>query len=475
MKSSSNSPIQFALNGVSTKVDCRPDTTVLEWLRDDALLRGSKEGCAEGDCGACTVLLRGTNAGPNKSSQYRPANSCILLMGQLEGASVITVEGLAQSQPDGHRIQQRMAENGSSQCGFCTPGIVASLAALLQKNTNLSDEQIHDALAGNLCRCTGYRPIVEAAIQAAKDAATPLSKPRMVRPKPSVISDNSKFHLPASLGELLALKSERKKAILLAGGTDLSLDVAHARTRWNEVILTQHVAELRKIEKTETHLIFGGAVTWEEALPSIKKYWPQFAQLVRRFGSTQIRSMGTIGGNIGNASPIGDGPPALIALGATLNLASRNGDRNLSLDAFFLDYRKTAIRSDEVIVSIEIPLPKPEDGFHAYKISKRFDQDISTVCGAFFIVEKQGVIEDCRLAFGGMAAIPKRCLGAESALIGEKLSAKSVAKAKREITKEFTALSDMRGSAKYRMTVAINLLDRMLAERNGETVQVMDL
>ena len=475
MTSSSASPIQFALNGVTTNVSCRPDTTVLEWLREDAVLRGTKEGCAEGDCGACTVLVRNAKTQSAKGTQYRPVNSCILLMGQLEGASLITVEGLSDGENDLHPIQKHMAENGSSQCGYCTPGIVASLAGLLQYNTDPTDDQIHDALAGNLCRCTGYKPIVEAALKAAREGVIPLSKIRMSRAKPVVEGDNSIFHLPASLSELLALKSKRKKAILLAGGTDLSLDVAHAKARWDEVILTQHVVELRNIEKSKTHLILGSAVTWDEALPHLEKYWPQFAQLVRRFGSVQIRSKGTIGGNIGNASPIGDGPPALIALGATLHLANQKGARELPMDSFFIDYRKTALKPGEVIVSIQIPLPKVSDEFYVYKISKRFDQDISTVCGAFFVSEQKGIIEECRLAFGGMAAVPKRCKGAEKALIGKPLTSEVLKIAKREIAKEFNALSDMRGSAKYRMTVASNLLDRMLADRAGEIVQVMDL
>ncbi len=464
--------IQFVLNGKATKADCRPDMTVLEWLRGEALLRGTKEGCAEGDCGACSVLLMRRNV--EQQGEWLPANSCILLMGQLEGTALMTVEGLAAEAEDGHAVQRQMAENGSSQCGFCTPGIAVSLAGLLQRKEQPNEAQIHDALAGNLCRCTGYRPIVEAAQSAANSAAQiPLPTPE--GPAAEIGDTDCSFYLPGTLDELLSLLADHPEATLLAGGTDIVLDVAHARARWPKTILTRHVAELRKIEASATTLTFGGAVTWEEALPHLERHWPSFATLVRRFGSTQIRSMGTIAGNLGTASPIGDGAPALLVLGAYLILAGPSGEREMPLDEFFLDYRKSALDKGEIIRAICVPLPTPDLTFRVYKVSKRYDQDISTVCGAFALKVDGETIVNARVAYGGMAAIPKRCIKAEAALEGERLDGPSLTAAKKAIEEAFSPMSDMRGSATYRSLAAANLLERFALDIDGETVEVMAL
>ncbi|MEE9315160.1 MAG: xanthine dehydrogenase small subunit [Rhizobiaceae bacterium] len=462
--------ITFALNGVVQKTTCRPDMTVLEWLRGEALLRGTKEGCAEGDCGACSVLVK--RVGDEK---YISANSCIMLMGQMEGGALLTVEGLAASGPDGHVVQQLMAENGSSQCGFCTPGIVTSLAGLLDKNPNPNESEIHDALAGNLCRCTGYRPIVEAAEAAVKANPVELPLPQMADAAAMVGEDGCRFFLPNSLKELLELRAAKPKATLLAGGTDLSLEVAHAKARWDETILTRNVAELRAIKEAKTHIVFGGAVTWQAALPLLQTHWPSFATLVRRFGSTQIRSMGTIAGNIGNASPIGDGAPSLLALDAVLTLASSAGEREVPLNDFFLDYRKSALKSDEIIRSITVPLPTKNTHFRTYKISKRYDQDISTVCGAFSLEVDGDIITKARIAYGGMAATSMRCKKAEALLIGKPLNSATITAAQKAILETFSPMSDMRGTAKYRATVAVNLLDRLALDLAGETIEVMAL
>jgi len=463
-------PIKFSLNGEAQAVACRSDTTVLEWLRIDACLRGTKEGCAEGDCGACTVLLK-----RHGDEAFTPTNSCILLMGQLDGANLMTVEGLAASGNDGHIIQQKMAENGSSQCGFCTPGIVSALAGLLEQTSNPNHDEIHDALAGNLCRCTGYRPIVEAAISAAAQSKSNLPHCQVPTPASQSGCEESVVFQPTSLLDLIELLKNNPDAQLLAGGTDISLDVAHARSRWSKIILTHHVEELRAVSITDKEIIFGGAVTWQETLPHLEKYWPSFATLVRRFGSTQIRSMGTMAGNLSTASPIGDGAPSLIALGAELVLIGPEGERRIALVDFFEGYRRNALGDGEVIKSICVPLPQPDQIFRVYKISKRYDQDISTVCGAFYLSMDGAKITETRIAFGGMAAVPMRCTEAENGLINSELKPEVIAQTMKTIGETFTPMSDMRGTKEYRSLTAANLFERFVRDINGETVEVMAL
>lgn len=464
--------MRFFLNGQKQEASVRPDTTVLDWLRSGPRLTGTKEGCAEGDCGACSVLI-GDLAGD--SVHYQAANSCILAMGQIDGRAVVTVEGLKTEQL--HPVQAAMAENGSSQCGFCTPGIVISLAGLAARKAEVTDSDIHDALAGNLCRCTGYRPIVEAARKAgnATIAGLRVTAFAKIEPRTTISASGSTFHQPQSLNDLLQLRKEKPDAILLGGGTDLGVALADYHSDWNEVISLARVRELRAIHETENHLSFGAAVTWEEILAGIIEYYPSFATLIRRFGSTQIRSMGTIGGNIGTASPIGDGPPALIALGAEIELASLSGHRFLALEDFFLDYRKTELRADEVIASVSVPKPAEGQEFRVYKISKRYDQDISTVCAAFSIVREEGQVRSARIAFGGMAATPQRGAKAEQALVGSTFDHRAIEACASAITAQFKPLSDWRGSAEYRLQVAANLAERFWRDVAGETVEVMAL
>ncbi len=466
--------INLMLNGALVEAQCRPDTTVLEWLRGEAGLRGSKEGCAEGDCGACTILV--SSNGPGTSRHYQPTNACIALMGQLESASLITVEGLSVLNGTDHPIQEHMAQNGSSQCGFCTPGIVSALAGLLHRNPGPGEQDVHDALAGNLCRCTGYRPIVEAALAAAKETQAQLPEPGALVAKPSVgTPGDCEFILPTRLEELIALKSAHPDAILLAGGTDSALDVAHARARWPKVIVTRHVGELQEIAERDDVLRIGGAVTWEQALPQIASNWPEFGTLIRRFGSVQIRSMGTLAGNLATASPIGDGAPSLIALEAQIEIAGPQGKRKLPLEDFFTGYRTSVLKADEVISAVEIPLPSPEQIFSVYKVSKRYDQDISTVCGAFRFTMAGDQISACRIAYGGMAATPYRCKSAEAIAIGSRVSPTLIKAVQKEISNTFQPLDDMRGSAAYRATVAPNLFERFCLELGGVKQEVMSL
>ncbi|WP_376710220.1 xanthine dehydrogenase small subunit [Pseudochrobactrum lubricantis] len=489
--------IRFFLNGHRQDVQIRPDTTVLEWLRGEARLKGTKEGCAEGDCGACSVLIgtdkdaiaqADTAAGEPQSNntdgafRYRAVNSCILTMGQLDGQALVTVEGLKTSQL--HPVQAAMAENGSSQCGFCTPGIVMSLSGLAadcaSTGAKADDQLIHDTLAGNLCRCTGYRPIVEAARKVIAEGGAPVAQPfsgslQDIRPQTGFSHGGSTYHQPQTLKELLELRTQYPQSLLLAGGTDLGVALADYHSDWNEVISTAHVRELREIREDQSSFRFGAAVTWAEVLKTIGNHYPSLTILLRRFGSVQIRNQGTIGGNIGTASPIGDGPPALIGLGALIELAGAHGRRTLPLEDFFLDYRKTELRGDEVIASVTIPKLTAGQDYRVYKISKRYDQDISTVCGAFRVTQKNGIITDARIAFGGMAAIPKRVKSAEQALIGKTLDEAAVAACMQAIATELAPLSDWRGSAEYRLMVAQNLVERLRHDLAGEVVEVMAL
>ena len=477
--------INFTLNGNEQSVNCRTDLTVLEWLRNDKRLTGTKEGCAEGDCGACSILLS-----KQEDSTFAAVNSCILSMGQISGCEVLTVEGLKSETY--HPLQVAMAENGSSQCGFCTPGIVMSLAGLLAVTPDPSESQVHDVLAGNLCRCTGYKPIVEAALKIATNGLISLPKTTSSETDANEALDSSgtQFYRPKTLAKLFELRAVYPTAILLGGGTDLGVALAEHESEWPVTIWTGAVDELRQVTETKDNWTFGSAATWHEILAKTGDAYPSLATLIRRFGSRQIRNMGTIGGNIGTASPIGDGPPALIALGATITLASAKTTREIALEDFFLDYRKTALLAGEIIKSVTIPKPVKGQHFRVWKVSKRYDQDISTVCGAFNVIVENGKISSARIAFGGMAAIPKRAPQAEELLAGIALGNRSesgrgahgddaetirkrYAAVSDAIRTSYAPLSDWRGTAAYRLEVAGNLAIRLGAELAGETVEVM--
>jgi len=466
----------FVLNGEPVATQVRPDTTVLDLLRDHLGRKGTKEGCAEGDCGACTILFR---RGGDAEKPMLAANSCIMSVAQIDGSEIVTVEGLAGDDLVLNAVQDEMAKNGSSQCGFCTPGIAVALTGLLARNPDPDEDAIHDALAGNLCRCTGYRPIVDAAKSAAarvraEPAPVPASGQSLVTSHTD--AGGATAHRPRDLRGLLMLRRDRPDAVLLAGGTDLGVPLAGYETRWPETITTGHVAELRRIDTDDDRWTFGAAVTWEEALDAVVDDYPSFATLIRRFGSTQIRSMGTIGGNIGTASPIGDGPPALIALGAMITLVSlEGGERTIPLEDFFLDYRKTELRSDEVIASVTVPRARAGETLRTYKISKRYDQDISTVCGAFRLAMDGATITDIRIAYGGMAATPKRAPNAEAALRGKPLTVATAREAGKALVSDFRPLTDWRGSAAYRQRVAASLIERLARDLEGDVVEVMAL
>ena len=462
-----SSAIQFLLNGQAQSVaDLSPTTTLLDWLRGPAGLRGAKEGCAEGDCGACAVV---TGKAAEGRMDYQAVNSCLLMLPQVHGKAVFTVEGL--EAPDGalHPVQRALVETDASQCGFCTPGFVMTLFAFHHGGEGAEEATIHDALAGNLCRCTGYRPIVEAAKRIAGGpddwiAAREASLADIVAGFPALgayAAGDQSFLAPETLNQLTALRATDPDAHLLAGGTDLGLLVAKERRRLKTVIWVAGVAELNRLKLTHSHLEIGAAVTYSRALPLIAREFPALGAIVRRLGSRQIRNLGTIGGNCANGSPIGDTLPCLIALAATIVLTHVGGRREIPVEAFFAGYRETVLAPGEVIEAIRVPRLESGQQFHCEKISKRFDQDISSVIGAYRIAVADGVVGDIRMAYGGMAAMPKRAVACEKALVGGLWSQAAVRRAAGSLAEDFAPISDFRAGAAYRARVAGNLLERL--------------
>ncbi len=444
--------------------------TLLDWLREDRRLTGTKEGCGEGDCGACTVVLEELN---DDLIERRAVNACLVMVGQVDGLGVRTVEGLV---CDGqlHPVQRAYAAGGGTQCGFCTPGFIMSTYAYAAEGGQPDLPLIHDALAGNLCRCTGYRPIVQAvldslplqpdAIEADASGLTSALQDIERKAAASFIGTSCKFHAPRSLAEALELRQRSPDAKILSGGTDLGLLVSQKREVFPQVIYLGAIEALKQIAESATEISIGAAVTYDDAAAIFTRHYPGLTAYLSRLGSKQIRNLGTIGGNIGTASPIGDFLPILLALSARIRLQSlAGGSRDIDADFYFTGYRETAIAPDELIEAVMIPKLKDGEFFWADKISKRRDQDISTVCSAFLLRLDDRKVEDARLAFGGMAPVPKRARGAEAALIGRVFDEFAVAEAGAALAQEFRPISDWRGSGEYRLTVAQNLLRRFHA------------
>ena len=462
-----------------------PNLTVLNYLREVERRTGTKEGCAEGDCGACTVVLGDLESG---RIRYRAVNACILFAPQLGGRQLITVEHLRR--PDGslHPVQQAMVECHGSQCGFCTPGFVMSLFALYHEDCAPSRQRILDVLAGNLCRCTGYRPIVEAARRMYElgegDQFSARETETIAQLKAfggggrlAFAHGGKRYFAPRRVDDLAALCEQFPSACLLAGGTDVALWVTKQHRDLDTLIYVGEVEELRRLEVTGNHLEIGAAVTYTDAMDALGARWPDFGELIRRLGSVQIRNSGTIGGNVANGSPIGDSMPALIALGAEVVLRKGTRRRSLPLEDFYLDYRKTALQPGEFVELIRVPLPQPEQQFRCYKISKRFDQDISALLGAFNIQLAKGRVADVRIAYGGMAAIPKRATECEQALRGRPWNEATIVRGREALAREFAPISDMRASATYRLLAAQNLLTKFHVETSAPAVptRVLDL
>ena len=473
--------IRFVLNDETVVIDSiSPTTTLLDWLRETKRLTGTKEGCGEGDCGACTVLVGKVVDG---NLVYRSVNACIRFVPSLSATHVVTIEHLAGPNGVLTPIQQALADLHGSQCGFCTPGIVMSLYALLMEKPTPSRAEIEIALQGNLCRCTGYESIFRAVEAAAADMAstTPdrltLARERIIatlndlKPKRTIriFHGQQRSIIPFNTADLADAYATEPNAVIVAGATDVGLWVTKQMRQLSPVIFINHLTELQTIDETANKVRLGAVVTYTQAQDVLAKNFPALGKLLIRIGGQQVRNMGTIGGNVANGSPIGDTPPALIALDATVTLRSRNGARSLAVEDYFIEYGKQAREAGEFVEALEIPKLGRDETYAIYKISKRRDEDISALCGAFKLkLDASDNVASIRIAFGGMAGTPKRAAHTEAFLTGKPWNEATINAARAELAKDYQPLSDWRASADYRMLAAQNLLTRLLLETSGE-------
>ena len=441
---------------MSTSVETGTET-LLDFLRQEAGLCGTKEGCNEGDCGACSVIVTGPDG------VAKPMNACILFLPQLQGRAVRTVEGISGKDGKLHPVQDAMISKHGSQCGFCTPGFITTMAAAHANG----ETDFDTALAGNLCRCTGYAPIIRAAEMATKEPVPIWMK----EPKFTTNHNSSNdIYCPQSTDDLAKWYVKNPQATLVAGGTDVGLWITkHMRTP-KPIAFLGHAIDLGQIIDHGAHLRVGATTTISELMQAILPISASLHAMLERYGSAQVRNAATIGGNIANGSPIGDGPPALIAMGATLVLRKGSERRHLPLENFFIAYGQQDCLPGEFIEAVEIPKDQPN--LRCYKISKRFDQDISAVCGCINITTKDGIITKAIIAFGGMAGTPTRAQKTENALLGQAWGDKAFAKSREAIPHDFKPLSDMRASAKYRTQGAQNLLTRYYHDLENSPVDV---
>jgi xanthine dehydrogenase small subunit len=466
--------IRFLLGGEVVELrTVAPTRSVLDFLREDLRRTGTKEGCAEGDCGACTVVLGELHG---DDVRLRAVNACIQFVPALDGKALFTVEDLRR--PDGtlHPVQQALVDCHGSQCGFCTPGFVMSLWSLYEdhvaRDARPTQAEVRTALAGNLCRCTGYRPIIEAGQRmferpaVALDRAALAARLRAIRRASSFEYDcnGQRFFAPRTLAELVRLRAERPHATVLAGCTDIGLWVNKQLRDLPEILYVGEVAELQQLRVEDRVLTIGAAVSLTDACAALAEHYPETKELWERFASVPIRNAGTLGGNVANGSPIGDSMPALIALGSRVVLHGPAGARALALEELYVDYMKKSMRADEIVAALEVPLPQPRLRFRTYKLSKRYDSDISAVCAAFALQLDGARIAAARIAFGGMAAIPKRAAKTEAALLGQPWNEATVRTAMAALAQDYAPISDLRASAEYRTKAAQNLLYRFYLE-----------
>ncbi|MGA8260398.1 MAG: xanthine dehydrogenase small subunit [Arenicellales bacterium] len=490
MKQALRHSIRFVLDGETRVIDdVDPNRTVLQYLREDLQRTGSKEGCAEGDCGACTVVVGELHG---DGIRYQAVNACIQFLPTLDGKALFTVESLSAPGAPPHPVQQAMVDCHGSQCGFCTPGFVMSLFALYKRGEFPGRRGVDDALAGNLCRCTGYRPIIDAArrmyelgaqldsgtvnlLTAPAGQSTPdeqalVERLRSLQSVDTLVIEGTgrTYHAPSSLDALLEIADGHPDATLLAGGTDVGLWVTKQYRDLDDVVYVGNVTELKQVARTDTHLEIGAAVSLSDAFPHILEEYPEFEELFLRFASPPIRNTGTLGGNVANGSPIGDTMPALMAVGASVVVSSARGCRELALEDFYIDYQKNARQPGEVLECVRVPLRRDEMQLAAYKVSKRFDQDISAVCAAFSLQIEDGRVAAFRAGFGGVAAIPKRASACEQALAGKPWDEAAIQTAMAALDRDFTPLTDMRAGEAYRRKVSRNLLYRFYLQTAGE-------
>jgi len=469
--------IRFLLDGQVQEVrGANPTTTLLEHLRGPLRRTGTKEGCAEGDCGSCTVLVGEEDGGDGVA--WRAVNACIQFLPMLHGKALITVESLARN-GELHPVQQAMVDEHGSQCGFCTPGIVMSLygRAIAAKG---AAAPVGEVLAGNLCRCTGYGPIIEVAKGVGAEAAPAVDLSAVRDETMLSLSFEDEIHgvtrtwlAPRTVDELAAAYLAHPDATIVAGATDVGLWVTKQRRPLPTLISVSEVAELKALDETTEALRIGAGVRYVDAIEAIARLYPDLGAMMRRLGSTQVRNSGTIGGNIANGSPIGDMPPALIAAGARLVLRRADERRELALEDFFLDYGKQDRRPGEFVETVIAPKLDADRIFKVFKLSKRFDQDISAMCGAFSLAVEGGVVADARIAFGGMAGTPKRAKACETALIGRPWTEATVEAAMVALGTDYTPMSDMRASAAYRSLAARNMLRKVFLESQDIETRVL--
>lgn len=456
-----------------------PCMMLLDYLREVEGVRGTKEGCGEGDCGACTVVLGRLR---NDRLVYEPINACIQLLGMVDGADVVTVEDLVGDDGTPHPVQAALVARHASQCGFCTPGFVMSLFALYQASDGpVTRTTVNDWIAGNLCRCTGYRPIVDAGVDAcvggrddkfrqkAKDTSGLLAF--LADDDDVFVGDEERFFAaPARLDNLAELYEAHPDATIVAGATDVGLWITKQLRDLGKIIHIGRVRGFDQIEDTGFELLVGASATYAQIEPHLAAIDDDLGELLRRLGSKQVRASGTLAGNVANGSPIGDTPPALIALDATLELRKGKAVRHLPVERFFIDYGKQDREPGEFVSGLVVPKLANNQIFRCYKVSKRFDQDISGVMGAFRFTVDEGIIAEARIAFGGMAATPKRATAAEAALQGAQLRDSSAwTNAFTALRSDFQPIDDHRASKRYRTETAHALLGKALIEFAGTT------
>ena len=469
--------IRFLRRGEVVELrDVGSDETLLEYLRLREGSIGTKEGCAEGDCGACTVVLGSLD---RDRIRYRPVNACIHFLGMIDGKELVTVEDLSAPGQALHPVQEALVSHHASQCGFCTPGFVMSLFSLYHQGRRADRAGVDDWLAGNLCRCTGYRPIVDAALSSCTGDPDDTFSRRAPQSAASLASLDSEedlfigdsqafFAAPRSTASLAELYLHYPDAVLVGGATDVALWVTKQLRRLPRVIHLGRVRELLRIDQGDAALVIGAAASYSDAEEALGALHPDIAEVLRRLGSKQIREAGSIGGNVANASPIGDTPPMLIALGTRIELRRGDEVRRLPLEEFFIDYGRQDRRPGEFLSRLILPRLEAGQHFACYKISKRFDQDISALLGAFRLTLSGGRVAEARVAYGGMAETPRRAAHCEAALAGLSLQSPDAWGAAQDaLDRDFTPIDDMRASAEYRGRVARALLTKALLEARG--------